>query len=185
MPYAKFENENRGTKPMLFYNAPNQHRTRAASASSWRKKASTVPMTDISIMTGELRSEAFLAVNPLGPGARAQARRRRGDDRNASRSAAIFEALHPDPPMFGTEPARDRADRHVDPPGRTAAGHADRHDLGSHASDHRAVPDAIYRFRREQPAARSTEAMRVSRPASGGPRVPRRATPIRWPISRC
>jgi len=87
---------------MLFYNAPhapNPRRVRIFLA----EKQVEVPMTDVSIMTGELRSEAFLAVNPLGqvPALKLDS----GEVLTETVSICrYFEALHPDPPMFGSDP---------------------------------------------------------------------------------
>lgn len=87
---------------MLFYNAPhapNPRRVRIFLA----EKGVSVPMTDISIVTGELRSDAFLAINPLGqvPALKLDS----GEVLTETVSICrYFEALHPDPPLFGTDP---------------------------------------------------------------------------------
>jgi len=87
---------------MLFYNAPNAPNPRRVRI-FLAEKGLAVPMTDISIMTGELRSEAFLAVNPLG-----QVPALKLDDGEVlTETVSIcryFEALNPDPPMFGSDP---------------------------------------------------------------------------------
>ncbi|HEX4694769.1 glutathione S-transferase family protein [Sphingomonas sp.] len=87
---------------MLFYNAPNAPNPRRVRI-FLAEKGVEVPMTDISIMTGELQSEAFLAVNPLG-----QVPALKLDDGEVlTETVAIcryFEALHPEPPLFGTDP---------------------------------------------------------------------------------
>lgn len=87
---------------MLFYNAPNQAPNPRRVRIFLAEKGITVPMTDISIMTGELRSEAFLKVNPLGqvPALKLDS----GEVLTETISICrYFEALHPDPPMFGTD----------------------------------------------------------------------------------
>ncbi|RDE06775.1 glutathione S-transferase family protein [Sphingomonas aracearum] len=86
---------------MLFHDAvnpaPNPRRVRIFLA----EKGLEVPMTQHSIPRGEHRSEAFLQVNPLG-----QIPALELDDGTVlTESVAIcryFEALHPDPPLFGT-----------------------------------------------------------------------------------
>ncbi|MES1972463.1 MAG: glutathione S-transferase family protein [Pseudomonadota bacterium] len=85
---------------MLFYNAPmpapNPRRVRIFLA----EKGLSVPMTDISIPTGELRSEAFLKINPLG-----QVPALVLDDGEVlTETVSIcryFDVLHPEPPLFG------------------------------------------------------------------------------------
>lgn len=86
---------------MLFHDAvnpaPNPRRVRIFLA----EKGLEVPMTQHSIPRGEHRGEAFLRVNPLG-----QIPALELDDGTVlTESVAIcryFEALHPDPPLFGT-----------------------------------------------------------------------------------
>ena len=88
---------------MLFYNAPNPAPNPRRVRILLAEKGVSVPMTDISIPTGELRSEAFLAVNPLG-----QVPALSLDDGEVlTETVSIcryFDALHPEPPMFGTDP---------------------------------------------------------------------------------
>lgn len=88
---------------MLFYNAPNPAPNPRRVRILLAEKGVTVPMTDISIPTGELRSEAFLEVNPLG-----QVPALKLDDGEVlTETVSIcryFDALHPEPPMFGTDP---------------------------------------------------------------------------------
>lgn len=86
---------------MLFYDspnpAPNPRRVRIYLA----EKGISVPMQSISIRDGEHRGEAFLKVNPLG---QTPALVIDGGD-VLTESVAIcrfFEALHPDPAVFGT-----------------------------------------------------------------------------------
>ena len=86
---------------MLFYDspnpAPNPRRVRIYLA----EKGISVPMQSISIRDGEHRGEAFLKVNPLG---QTPALAIDGGD-VLTESVAIcrfFEALHPDPAVFGT-----------------------------------------------------------------------------------
>ncbi|MBN8815159.1 MAG: glutathione S-transferase family protein [Sphingomonas sp.] len=87
---------------MLFYNAPNPAPNPRRVRIFLAEKGIEVPMTDISIMTGELRSEAFLAVNPLG-----QVPALKLDEGMVlTETVSIcryFDALNPDPPMFGTD----------------------------------------------------------------------------------
>ncbi len=88
---------------MLFYDAaspaPNPRRVRIFLA----EKSLTVPSTQLSIMQGEHKAPAFLAINPLG-----QLPALLLDDGDVlTETIAIcryFEALHPDPPLFGTGP---------------------------------------------------------------------------------
>ncbi len=85
---------------MLFYDsatpAPNPRRVRIFLA----EKGVRVPMAHVSIPKGEHKGDAFLAVNPLG-----QTPALALDDQSVlTESVAIcryFEALHPEPPMFG------------------------------------------------------------------------------------
>jgi glutathione S-transferase len=85
---------------MLFHDAvnpaPNPRRVRLFLA----EKHVTVPTTQVSIPKGEHRSEAFLRVNPLG-----QVPALELDDGGVlTESVSIcryFEALYPDPPLFG------------------------------------------------------------------------------------
>jgi len=100
MPYAIFENDNGGAATMLFYDAanpaPNPRRVRIFLA----EKGVTVPMKTVSMMSGEHKAPDFLALNPLG-----QVPALVLDDGSViAESIAIcryFEALHPDPPLFG------------------------------------------------------------------------------------
>ena len=86
---------------MLFYDAvnpaPNPRRVRLYLA----EKGLSVPTEILSIRDGEHKGEAFLKVNPLG-----QIPALALDDGSVlTESIAIcrfFEALHPEPPMFGT-----------------------------------------------------------------------------------
>jgi glutathione S-transferase len=88
---------------MLFYDsanpAPNPRRVRIFLA----EKGLRVPMAHVSIREGEHRSPDYLAVNPLG-----QTPALALDDTSVlTESIAIcryFEALHPEPPMFGRDP---------------------------------------------------------------------------------
>jgi glutathione S-transferase len=85
---------------LLFYDsampAPNPRRVRIFLA----EKHVRVPMAQVSIPRAEHRAPPYLAVNPLG-----QTPALAFDDgRVLTESVAIcryFEALHPDPPMFG------------------------------------------------------------------------------------
>jgi glutathione S-transferase len=86
---------------MLFYDsanpAPNPRRVRIFLA----EKRLTVPMTEVSIPKGEHRGEAYLAVNGLGQTPSLVL----DDGAVLTESVAIcryFEALHPEPPLFGT-----------------------------------------------------------------------------------
>ncbi|MBN8807149.1 MAG: glutathione S-transferase family protein [Sphingomonas sp.] len=88
---------------MLFYNAPNPAPTPRRVRIFLAEKGIAVPMQDISIMGGELKSDAFLAVNPLGqvPALKLDS----GEVLTETVSICrYFEALHPTPPMFGTDP---------------------------------------------------------------------------------
>jgi len=88
---------------MLFYNAPNPAPNPRRVRILLAEKVLSVPMTDISIPTGELRSEAFLAINPLGQVLVLQL----DDGEVLTETVSIcryFDALHPEPPMFGTDP---------------------------------------------------------------------------------
>lgn len=86
---------------MLFYDtaapAPNPRRVRIFLA----EKGVTVPMAEVAIAKGEHKAEAFLAINPHG-----QTPALALDDGSVlTESIAIcryFEALHPEPPLFGT-----------------------------------------------------------------------------------
>ncbi|MEO9131957.1 MAG: glutathione S-transferase family protein [Sphingomonas sp.] len=88
---------------MLLYNAdnpaPNPRRVRIYLA----EKGLSVPSETLSIVAGEHKGEAFLAVNPLG-----QLPALRLDDGSVlTESLSIcrfFEAMHPEPPMFGVGP---------------------------------------------------------------------------------
>ena len=85
---------------MLFYDsaspAPNPRRVRIFLA----EKGVRVPMAQVSIPEGEHKRDAYLAVNPLG-----QTPALALDDQSVlTESVSIcryFEALHPDPPLFG------------------------------------------------------------------------------------
>lgn len=89
---------------MLFYDspdpAPNPRRVRLFC----KAKGITLPTETVSIMAREHRGEAYLAVNPLGqtPSLKLD------DGRVLTESVAIcryLDAVHPEPPMFGTTPA--------------------------------------------------------------------------------
>ncbi len=88
---------------MLFYDAanpaPNPRRVRIFLA----EKGLKVPTELLSIMAGEHKKPEFLAVNPLG-----QIPALKLDDGEViTESVSIcrfFEALHPEPPMFGKGP---------------------------------------------------------------------------------
>lgn len=86
---------------MLFYDsanpAPNPRRVRIFLA----EKGVTVPTTDVSIPRREQKAEAYLRVNPLGQTPALEL----DDGTVLTESLAIcryFEALHPEPPLFGT-----------------------------------------------------------------------------------
>ncbi|QNQ07601.1 glutathione S-transferase family protein [Sphingomonas alpina] len=88
---------------MLFYDAvnpaPNPRRVRIYLA----EKGLSVPTEILSIIKGEHKSEAFRAVNPLGQIPALQL----DDGSVITESVSIcrfFEAMHPDPPMFGVGP---------------------------------------------------------------------------------
>ncbi|UVO55638.1 glutathione S-transferase family protein [Sphingomonas sp. SUN039] len=88
---------------MLFYDAanpaPNPRRVRIFLA----EKGLSVPSRLVSIPAGEHKSEAFLAVNPLGQVPALQL----DDGTVITESMSIcryFESLHPEPPIFGTGP---------------------------------------------------------------------------------
>ncbi|QNA83338.1 glutathione S-transferase family protein [Sphingomonas sp. So64.6b] len=88
---------------MLFYDAvnpaPNPRRVRIYLA----EKGLSVPTEILSIVKGEHRAEPYLSVNPLG-----QIPALKLDDGTVlTESVSIcrfFEAMHPEPPMFGTNP---------------------------------------------------------------------------------
>lgn len=89
---------------MLFYDsampAPNPRRVRIFAA----EKGIDLPTQDVSIVKGEHKSEEFRAINPLGQTPALQT----DDGICLSESVAIcryLEALHPEPPLFGTTPA--------------------------------------------------------------------------------
>lgn len=88
---------------MLFYDAvnpaPNPRRVRIYLA----EKGLSVPSETLSIVAGEHKGAAFLAVNPLGqiPALRLDD----GDVLTESVSICrLFEAEHPEPPLFGVGP---------------------------------------------------------------------------------
>lgn len=88
---------------MLFYDAvnpaPNPRRVRIFLA----EKGLKVPTQQLSIIAGEHKQPAFLAVNPLGQVPALQL----DDGEVITESLSIcrfFEALNPDPPMFGKGP---------------------------------------------------------------------------------
>lgn len=88
---------------MLFYDAanpaPNPRRVRIFLA----EKNLKVPTQQLSIMAGEHKKPEFLAVNPLGQIPALQLDD--GDVITESLSICrFFEALNPDPPMFGKGP---------------------------------------------------------------------------------
>jgi glutathione S-transferase len=102
MPYAMFEKNEEGL-PMLFYDAvnpaPNPRRVRIYLA----EKGLSVPSETLSIVAGEHKGPDFLAVNPLGqiPALKLD----NGDVLTESVSICrLFEAMHPEPPMFGEGP---------------------------------------------------------------------------------
>lgn len=87
---------------MLLYDAPspapNPRRVRIYLA----EKGITVPTTQLSIMAGEHKSPSFVAKYPPGQLPALEL----DDGRMIGETIAIcryFEALHPDPPMFGTD----------------------------------------------------------------------------------
>jgi len=88
---------------MLLYNAdnpaPNPRRVRIYLA----EKGLSVPSETLSIVAGEHKGEAFLAVNPLG-----QLPALVLDDGSVLTESLsicrLFEAMHPEPPMFGVGP---------------------------------------------------------------------------------
>ena len=88
---------------MLFYDAanpaPNPRRVRIYLA----EKGLSVPSETVSIIAGEHRAPAYLAVNPLGqiPALHLDD----GDVLTESVSICrLFEAEHPEPPLFGRGP---------------------------------------------------------------------------------
>lgn len=89
--------------PMLFYDAanpaPNPRRVRIYLA----EKGLSVPSETVSIIAGEHRAPAYLAVNPLGQIPALQLDD--GDVLTESVSICrLFEAEHPEPPLFGRGP---------------------------------------------------------------------------------
>jgi glutathione S-transferase len=88
---------------MLLYNAdnpaPNPRRVRIYLA----EKGLSVPSETLSIVAGEHKGEAFLRVNPLG-----QLPALVLDDGSVLTESLsicrLFEAIHPEPPMFGVGP---------------------------------------------------------------------------------
>jgi len=88
---------------MLFYNAdnpaPNPRRVRIYLA----EKGLSVPTETLSIVAGDHKGEAFLGVNPLG-----QLPALVLDDGSVLTESIsicrLFEAMHPEPPMFGVGP---------------------------------------------------------------------------------
>ncbi len=88
---------------MLLYNAdnpaPNPRRVRIYLA----EKGLSVPTETLSIVAGEHKAAAFLAVNPLG-----QLPALVLDDGSVLTESLsicrLFEAMHPEPPMFGIGP---------------------------------------------------------------------------------
>lgn len=89
--------------PMLFYDAanpaPNPRRVRIYLA----EKGLSVPSETVSIIAGEHRAPAYLAVNPLG-----QIPALQFDDGDVLTESVsicrLFEAEHPEPPLFGRGP---------------------------------------------------------------------------------
>lgn len=87
---------------MLFYDfahAPNPWRVRIFLA----EKGVTVPMTQVDLGSNANREPSFLAKNSLGETPVLEL----DDGRYLTESVAIcryFEALHPDPPLFGRDP---------------------------------------------------------------------------------
>ena len=88
---------------MIFYDsampAPNPRRVRIFAA----EKGIELPSEQVSILKGEHKSEAYRAINPLGqtPALKLE------DGTVLTESVAIcryLEALHPEPPLFGTDP---------------------------------------------------------------------------------
>ncbi|MBV7257085.1 glutathione S-transferase family protein [Pacificimonas sp. WHA3] len=85
---------------MRLYNmkaATNPRRVRIFLA----EKGVEIPMVDIDIMSGENRSDAYLAINPRGTLPALEL----DDGTVIDESVAIcryIEALHPEPPLFGT-----------------------------------------------------------------------------------
>jgi len=88
---------------MLFYDAanpaPNPRRVRIYLA----EKGLSVPSETVSIIAGEHRAPAYLAVNPLG-----QIPALQFDDGDVLTESVsicrLFEAEHPEPPLFGRGP---------------------------------------------------------------------------------
>ena len=85
---------------MLLYDsanpAPNPRRVRIFLA----EKGVTVPMRDVSIAKREQKADAYMALNPLGQTPSLEL----DNGTVLTESVAIcryFEALHPDPPLFG------------------------------------------------------------------------------------
>src|SRR5262245_43482757 len=91
---------------MKIYNhplAPNPRRVRIFLA----EKGVKVPYEDVDIFTGQNRTPQFLAKNPMGGLPVLEL----DDGGHIVESFAIcryFDALHPEPPLMGTDP-RDRA----------------------------------------------------------------------------
>jgi len=88
---------------MLFYNsvnpAPNPRRVRIFAA----EKGVELPLKEVSIPNREQKSEEFLKLNPRGQTPALEL----DDGTVIAESVAIMrylEALHPDPPLFGTTP---------------------------------------------------------------------------------
>ena len=88
---------------MIFYDsampAPNPRRVRIFAA----EKGIELPSEQVSILKGEHKSEAYRAINPLGqtPALKLE------DGTVLTETVAIcryLEALHPEPPLFGTDP---------------------------------------------------------------------------------
>ena len=88
---------------MLLFNAPNPapnpRRVRIVLA----EKGVSIPMRDLALRQGEHKHPDFLALNPLGQVPALQL----DDGRVLTESLSIcryLDALHPEPPMFGTDP---------------------------------------------------------------------------------
>jgi len=88
---------------MLLFNAPNPapnpRRVRIVLA----EKGVSIPMRDLALRQGEHKHPDFLALNPLGQVPALQL----DDGRVLTESLSIcryLDALHPEPPLFGTDP---------------------------------------------------------------------------------
>ncbi len=96
--------------------APNPRRVRVFL----KEKGITVPIVPVDLGAMEHRSDHYAAVNPL----RLVPALELDDGTVITESIAIcryFEAVQPDPALFGTEPGRNRAGRNVAAADRAAS----------------------------------------------------------------